>query len=87
MVVLGGAGGAFNPNLTNGFSNRYQLGESTFILGVLGLIFIFISFFDIISPCKQNIPRWHAAFCGVTSEAILFAYVPQISEHEYLPKI
>ena len=31
-----------NPYLTNGFSHHYHLGESTFILGVLGVIFIFI---------------------------------------------
>ena len=31
----------FNPYLTNGFSHYYQLGESTFIIGVLGVIFIF----------------------------------------------
>ena len=45
-------------------------------LGVLGVIFIFISFFDEISLSKQNSPRWDAAFCGVTSGAMLFAYVP-----------
>ena len=32
-----------NPYLTNGFSHRYHLGESTFILGVLrGIYFIFL---------------------------------------------
>ena len=35
-----------------------------------------VSFFDEILVSKQNSPRWDAAFCGVTSEAILFAYVP-----------
>ena len=25
---------------------------------------------------KQNRPRWDAAFCGITSGAILFAYAP-----------
>ena len=30
-----------------------------------------------VSLCKQNSPRWDAAFCGVTSGAMLFAYVPQ----------
>ena len=30
----------FNPYLTNGLSHHYQLDESTFILGVLGVIFI-----------------------------------------------
>ena len=39
----------------------------------------FLSFnhiFDENSISKQNSPRCDAAFCGVTSEAILFAYVP-----------
>ena len=43
-------------------------------LGVFGVIFI--SFFHEISLCKQNSPRWDAAFCGITSGAILFANVP-----------
>ena len=30
-------------------------------LGVLGVIFIFFSFFDEISLCKHNIPRWENA--------------------------
>ena len=67
----------FNLYLTNGFSHHYQLGKSTFIFGVLGVMFIFfISFVDKISVCKQNSPRWDAAFCGVTSRTMLFAYVP-----------
>ena len=33
-----------NPLTTNGLSHHYQLGESTFIFGVLGVIFIFITF-------------------------------------------
>ena len=36
----------------------------------------FIQFFDENSLSKQNSPRYDAAFCGVTSGAILFAYVP-----------
>ena len=32
-----------------------------------------ILFFYEISSSKQSSPRWDAAFCGVTSEAILFA--------------
>ena len=35
----------FNPYLTNGFSHRYQLRESTFSLGVLGVILKFYSIF------------------------------------------
>ena len=48
-------------------------------LGVLGVIlFFFPSHFSIKIPLnKQNSHRWDAAFCGVTSRAILFAYVPQ----------
>ena len=46
------------------------------VLGVIGVIFIFISLFDEISLCKQNCPRWDIAPDG-TSGAILFAYVPQ----------
>ena len=65
-----------NPYFTNGFYHHYQLDESTFILVLLGVILIFISFFDEISLCKQNSARWVAAFCGVTSGAMLFAYVP-----------
>ena len=61
-----------NLYLTNGFSHHYQLDESTFIFrGVRGDFYFFISFFDDISLCKQNSPG------GVTSGAMLFAYVPQ----------
>ena len=78
-LLVPGFGFYVNPYLTNGFSHHYHLDESTFILGVLRVIFIFISFFNEISQCKQNSPRWEwdAAFCGVTSGAMLFAYVPQ----------
>ena len=38
----------------------------------------FIQFFEKNSLSKQNSPRWDAAFCGVTSGAILFAYVNSI---------
>ena len=34
-----------NPYLTNEFSHHYKLEESTFILGVLGVIFIFYLIF------------------------------------------
>ena len=65
-----------NPYLTNGFSHHYQLDESTFIVrGVRSDFLFFISFFDEISLCKQNRSRWDAAFCGVPSGAMLFAYV------------
>ena len=32
---------------------------------------------------KQNSPRLDAAFCGVASGAMLFAYVPQIDRQAY----
>ena len=38
--------------------------------------FSFFSFFDEIHVSKLYSPRWDAAFCDVTSGAILFAYVP-----------
>ena len=44
-------------------------------LGVLGVIFNF-SVFDEIPLSKQNSPRCDAAERGVTSVAMLFAYVP-----------
>ena len=44
------------PCLTNGFSHHYYLEESTFIFrGVRHDFYFFISFFDEISMCKQNI--------------------------------
>ena len=65
-----------NPYLTNGFSNHYHLGESNSVLGASGVILNFIQFFDESSLSKQKSPRWDAAFCGVTSGAIVFAYAP-----------
>ena len=62
-------GEVVNPLFTYGLSHPYHLDEPTFI-------YICISFFDEIQVSKQNGPRWDAAFCGVTSRAILFAYVP-----------
>ena len=41
------------------------------------MILNFYHIFDEKSLSKQNSPRWDAAFCGVTSGAILFAYVLQ----------
>ena len=74
-----------NPYLTNGFSHHYQLGESTVILGASGVIFnCFIIFFNEFSLIKQNNPRWAAAFCGVTSGAMMFAYVPQKGRQAYM---
>ena len=45
-------------------------------LGASGMIFKFIPVYDEIPLIKQNSPRWDAAFCGITSGAILFANVP-----------
>ena len=47
----------FNPYLTNGFSHLYQLGEPTFILEVLGVIFIllFLSHFSMKFHCANRI--------------------------------
>ena len=44
--------------------------------GASGAFFTFISFVDEIHVSKQNSPRWDTAFFGVTSGALLFAYVP-----------
>ena len=60
--------------MTNGLSHLYHLDESTFISRGISCNF---SFFDEIPVSKQNMPRWDAAFCGVTSGATLFAYVTQ----------
>ena len=66
-----------NPYLMNGFSHSYQLGEFILIFrGVGSFFFFFFSFFDEISLCKQNSPRCDAAFCGVTSGAMLFCLCP-----------
>ena len=54
-----------NPLVTN------HLNESTIILWASD----FISFFDENHVSIQNSPRWDAAFCGVISGAIMFAYV------------
>ena len=62
-----------NHDKPNGLSHPYQLDESTFIYrGIRSDI----SLFDEILVSKQNSPGRDAAFCSVTSEAILFAYVP-----------
>ena len=60
--------------MTNGLSLPYQLDESTLIFR--GSRDIFSSFFDEIFVSKQNSLRWDAAFCGVSSGAIVFAYDP-----------
>ena len=66
-VVAGGLASQrqLNPYMTNGFSHHCNLDESTFILGVLGVIIIFISFFDKISLCKQNSSSSAASHLGL----------------------
>ena len=69
----------FNPLVKNGFSHRFHLDEPTFIFrGIGSIFFIFISFFDENQVRKQNSPSRDAAFCGVTSGAILFACVARL---------
>ena len=57
------------PSLSIGWVNFH-------FMGVKCDFVFFISFFVEIALCKQNSPRWDAAFCDVTSGAMLFAYVP-----------
>ena len=58
-------------------SHRYHLDDPVFVFrGVRREFYFFIPFFDENFLSKQNSPRWDAAFCGVTSGAMLFAYVP-----------
>ena len=57
--------GDINPLMTNGFTHRYNLDESTFILGASGVILIFLNpFFDEITLSKQNSQRCDAAELG-----------------------
>ena len=61
----------------NGLSDSYHLDESTFNFRDIGSKFPFLFFlFGENYVSKQNSPRLDAAFCGVTSGAILFVYVP-----------
>ena len=64
MMLCGKAREWLNPDLMNGCAHHYHLDESTFILGVSGMIFNF------------HINFWNVAFCAIVSGAILFAYVP-----------
>ena len=65
-----------NTLVTNELSHHYHYGESTFIFRGIRSGFKFL-FFNEFSQSKQNSPRWDAAFCGVTSKAILFEDVLQ----------
>ena len=63
-----------NLHVTNGFP---ILCVSPFLfLGISGVNFHLYFIFYEKHVCKENSPRWDAAFCGVTSGAILFTYVP-----------
>ena len=52
--------------------------------GASGVIFHFISFIDKNQNSKQNSLRWDATFCGVTSGAIMFDYVPLKGRQPYI---
>ena len=68
--------------MTNGLSDCYHLDESTFIFrGIRSGLIFFIHLFDEFSLSKQNSPG-----CGVTSGAILFAYVSQKGCQVYMSK-
>ena len=73
-----------NPLVKNGISHPIIWSSPLSFLGALGYFFICISVFDKIHESKQNSPRWDAAFCGVTSGAILFAYVPLKGRQAYM---
>ena len=74
-----------NPLVKNGPSFSYHLDESTFTFrDIRNICFICISFFDEFSVSKQNRPRWEAAFCGVTSGAVMFFYVPLNGRQAYM---
>ena len=62
-----------NPLVMNGLSHPYYLDEFTSIFRGIRSFFHFISFFYEFPVSKQNSPRWDAAFCRVTSGAILFS--------------
>ena len=78
-----------NPLVTIELSHSYYIWLSPFsFLAAAGAIFHFlISFFDEIPVSKQNRPRWDAAFCGVTSGSILFAYVTQKGRLAYIASL
>ena len=65
-----------NPYSTNGFFHHYQLDESTFIFRGVRSDFYFSSDFSMKFLCANRIaPDGTPRSCGVTSGAILFAYV------------
>ena len=78
----------------DGFSHYYHLGESSFIFSGFRWDFNFLFHFLVkflqanrIAPDgtpRSAVSRWDAAFCGVTSGAIRFAYVPQKGHQAYM---
>ena len=60
------------PLVKNGLSLPYHFDESICIFRGMGSNFLLL---DENHVRKQNSPRWDTTFCGVTSGAILFAYV------------
>ena len=64
-----------NPLLTNGFTHHYHLGESTLIFRGFRCDIKILHHFSM-KFLQANRPKWDAAFCGITSEAMLFACVP-----------
>ena len=74
-----------NPLGDNGFSHPYHFDESTFVLRGFESMFSFLfPFSDENHISKPNSPRWDAAIRGVTSGAILFAYVPLKGRQAYM---
>ena len=62
--------GKFHPYLTNGFSYRYHLGESTFIFRGVWIDFLFLSHFSMKFLCANRIapdgaPRSAASHLGL----------------------
>ena len=60
LVICKNTEDPINPLVTNGLSHPCHLGESIFILGAPGVIFISFTFFDENLYSKQNIPRCDA---------------------------
>ena len=67
---------AFNPNKANGLSHPYHLDESIFIFRGISRNFSFLFHFSMNIMSANRIAPDGTLFCGVTSGAILFAYVP-----------
>ena len=68
---------SINPYKMSGISHYYQFIQSIFVLGLLGVFFIFILNLIEHTVSKQWRPWSDAAFCGVCSRSALFAHVLQ----------